>query len=42
MDIVWPGMPEQRLAAAKRAAASCTIRRTLEHPPIVTTAVRAT
>jgi uncharacterized OsmC-like protein len=29
----WPGLPEGRRAAAERAAALCTVSRTLEHPP---------
>jgi uncharacterized OsmC-like protein len=41
MDIVWPGLPEQRLLAAKRADASCTIHRTLLQVPVVSTSVRA-
>ena len=35
LDVVldWPGLPEGRRAAAARAAALCTVSRTLEHPP---------
>ncbi len=29
----WPSLPEERRAAAERAAASCTVHRTFEHPP---------
>ncbi len=35
MDISlhWPSLPEARRAAAARAAALCTVSKTLEHPP---------
>lgn len=39
MDIVWPALPEKRLEPARRAAASCTVHRTLHDPPRVTTTV---
>lgn len=39
MDIDWPGLPASRKTAAQRAAASCTVHRTLEHPPVVHTRV---
>ena len=29
----WPSLPAQRLAAAKRVAAMCTVHATLLHPP---------
>ena len=29
----WPGLPADRQAAAKRAAALCAVHKTLEHPP---------
>ena len=32
----WPGLPADRLEAAKRVAALCTIHKTLEHPPTIT------
>ena len=32
----WPGLPDKRLNAAKRAAELCTIHATLMHPPTVT------
>jgi len=35
----WPEVPEDRVAAAERAAATCTIHGTLEHPPEVVTTV---
>ena len=31
----WPSLPPQRLAAAKRVAAMCTVHATLLHPPHV-------
>lgn len=40
MGIDWPRLPENRLKAAQRAAAQCTLHNTLEHPPEVTTEVR--
>ncbi len=39
MDITWPGVPESRLKAAERAAATCTIHNTLHHPPEIETRV---
>jgi uncharacterized OsmC-like protein len=30
---LWPSLPSDRHAAAKRAAATCAVHRTLEHPP---------
>lgn len=41
MELVvrWPELPEDRVDAARRAAASCTVHRTLERPPDVTTTV---
>jgi len=29
----WPGLPADRQAGAKRAAALCAVHKTLEHPP---------
>jgi hypothetical protein len=29
----WPALPAERREAAKRAAALCTVSKTLEHPP---------
>lgn len=37
----WPGLPENRRAAAVRAAGLCTIKKTLEHPPEVAVEVAA-
>jgi uncharacterized OsmC-like protein len=37
LSVHWPGLPEARRDAAERAAALCTLHRTLESPPHVTT-----
>lgn len=42
MTILWPDVPDDRLEAARRAAATCTIHRTLEHPPEVVTNIERT
>jgi len=39
MDIRWPEVPESRLDAAMRAAATCTLHRTLEHSVEVETMI---
>ncbi len=39
LDVHWPELPEDRLDAVRRAAAACTVHRTLERPPEVTTTV---
>lgn len=31
----WPGLPEERRAAATRAAALCAVHNTLGHPPAI-------
>ena len=36
----WPGLPADRLEAAKRVAALCTVHKTLEHPPTITIEVK--
>jgi uncharacterized OsmC-like protein len=41
VSVVWPGLPPERQAAAQRAAATCAIHRTLEHPPAIDVQVRA-
>jgi uncharacterized OsmC-like protein len=33
LAIEWPSLPENRRAAAQRAAALCTVHATLSHPP---------
>lgn len=40
MSLDWPGLPEARTEAARRAAAQCTIHHTLEHGSHVETRVR--
>lgn len=40
MDIEWPQLPENRIDAAARAAAACTLHRTLERGVEIDTAVR--
>jgi len=42
MDIRWPGLPENRHKAARRAAEQCTLHHTLEVPPEVETRVLET
>ena len=32
----WPSLPQNRVAAAKRASELCTIHATLTHPPAIT------
>lgn len=39
VSIRWPDVPDNRLEAVKRAVKSCTVHRTLEHPPEITTEV---
>ena len=39
MDIRWPEIPESRLDAAMRAAATCTLHRTLQHAVEVDTVI---
>jgi uncharacterized OsmC-like protein len=34
--LTWPGLPETRREAAKRAAALCAVHATLTHPPTIT------
>ena len=36
LAFTWPGLPENRRAAAKRAAELCTVHATLRHPPSIT------
>jgi uncharacterized OsmC-like protein len=40
VDVLWPSLPEERRAAATRAAALCTVTRTLETPPRVAVEVK--
>jgi uncharacterized OsmC-like protein len=39
--ILWPSLPAERATAAQRAAATCAVHRTLEHPPEIAVAVRS-
>jgi uncharacterized OsmC-like protein len=39
VKVIWPSLPEQRVAAAERVAALCGIHATLSHPPEITTRV---
>lgn len=39
MAITWPELPEDRVEPARRAATTCTVHRTLEHPTGVVTTV---
>ena len=41
LDIDWPGLPENRRAAAQRVADLCTVKVTLHHPPEIVTNVNA-
>lgn len=41
VDIDWPGLPENRRAAAQRVADLCTVKVTLKHPPGFVTQVNA-
>ena len=41
VEIDWPGLPENRLNAAKRAADLCTVKQTFLHPPQITDDVKA-
>src|SRR5678816_3960837 len=40
VKVIWPSLPEQRVAAAERVAALCGIHATFRHPPEVTTKVQ--
>lgn len=40
VSFAWPGLPADRLEAAKRVAALCTVHKTLEHPPTITIEVK--
>lgn len=41
VDVIWPSLPEARRAAATRAAALCTVSKTLELPPRLVVEVKA-
>ena len=38
LSFMWPSLPENRVAAAKRVSEMCTIHATLMHPPRITIA----
>lgn len=40
VSFAWPGLPADRVEAAKRVAALCTVHKTLEHPPTITIEVK--
>ncbi|MBC7791577.1 MAG: OsmC family protein [Anaerolineae bacterium] len=35
VSLTWPGLPAERLNAAKRVAALCAVHKTLTHPPAI-------
>ncbi|HUQ19361.1 MAG TPA: OsmC family protein [Gemmatimonadaceae bacterium] len=39
VKVIWPSLPEERVAAAERVAALCGIHTTLTHPPQLTTTI---
>jgi uncharacterized OsmC-like protein len=41
VTLEWPGLPENRHAAAQRVADLCTVKVTLKHPPELSTRVTA-
>lgn len=41
ISFAWPGLPAERVEAAKRVAALCTVHKTLEHPPTMTIEAKA-
>ena len=41
VDVEWPGLPENRRAAAQRVADLCTVKVTMKHPPEFVTQVNA-
>jgi uncharacterized OsmC-like protein len=41
VDVIWPELADDRRGAVKRAIESCTIHRTLEHPPGMSVRVEA-
>lgn len=42
VHIDWASLPEARRSAAERVAAMCTVKKTLEQPPTVSTTVAST
>jgi uncharacterized OsmC-like protein len=41
VDVIWPSLPAERRTAATRAAALCTVSKTLEMPPKLVVEVKA-
>ncbi len=41
LTIIWPSLPENRLAAAQRAATLCPVHHTLSHPPEIAIEVKS-
>jgi uncharacterized OsmC-like protein len=41
VDVIWPSLPEERRAAAVRAAGLCTVKKTFEQPPQVGVEVKS-
>ena len=41
VQVIWPSLPENRRAAAERAAHLCAVHKTFEHSPHIHTTVRA-
>jgi len=41
VDVEWPGLPENRLAAARRVADLCTVKATFAHPPAISVDMKA-
>jgi uncharacterized OsmC-like protein len=41
MRVRWPGLPQDRLVAARRAASHCVLHNTLRQPPEVATEIAA-
>lgn len=41
MEITWPGLPENRRAAAERASQLCAVHATLSHTVPITTELKA-
>ncbi len=41
LEFEWPSLPPARVETAKRVAALCTVHATLQHPPSISTELRA-
>ena len=40
VSLTWPGLPEERRAAARRVAALCAVHKTLTHPAAIEVEVK--